>query len=116
MPNTKEAKTNSEDNNSSAAVDMGKLGLMLAPASRVDGSGSKGVVVTGVDSSGLAAEHGFSTGDVILEVSGKQVSTPGEVREAIGQAKQEGRKAVLMRVKSGDNTRFVALPVEKGQG
>jgi len=53
---------------------------------------------------------------VILEVSGKQVSTPGEVREAIGQAKQEGRKAVLMRVKSGDNTRFVALPVEKGQG
>jgi serine protease Do len=116
MPNTKEAKTNSEDNNSSAAVDMGKLGLMLAPASRVDGSGSKGVVVTGVDSSGLAAEHGFSTGDVILEVSGKQVSTPGEVREAIGQAKHEGRKAVLMRVKSGDNTRFVALPVEKGQG
>jgi serine protease Do len=116
MPNTKEAKNNSEDRNSAGAVDVGKLGLMLAPASRVEGSGSKGVVVTGVDSSGIAAEHGFSTGDVILEVGGKQVSSPGDVREAIGQAKQEGRKAVLMRVKSGDNTRFVALPIEKGQG
>jgi serine protease Do len=116
MPNTKEARNNSEDSNSSAAIDVGKLGLMLAPASRVQGSGNEGVVVTGVDSSGVAAEHGFTTGDVITQVNGQTVNTPGDVREAIGKARQDGRKNVLMRVKSGDNTRFVALPIVTKQG
>jgi serine protease Do len=114
LPNQKEAKNNSEDNNSGAAAEMGKLGLTLAPASRVEGAGKQGVVVTNVDSSGVAAEHGFSTGDVILEVSGKSVETPGDVRNAIGVARKDGRKNVLMRVKSGDNTRFVALPIGQG--
>jgi serine protease Do len=90
---------------------MGKLGLTLAPAARVQGAGKQGVVVTDVDSSGVAAEHGFSAGDVILEVGGKSVTTPGDVREAIGGARKDGRKNVLIRLKSGDNTRFVALPI-----
>jgi len=114
LPNQKEASNTSEDNNGNASANIGKLGLTLAPADRVQGAGKQGVVVTGVDSSGVAAEHGFSTGDVILEVGGKQVSTPGDVRSAIGTARHEGRKNVLMRVKSGDNTRFVALPIGQG--
>jgi serine protease Do len=114
LPNEKEAKNTSNDDNSNAAADIGKLGLTLAPATRVQGAGDHGVVVTGVDTSGVAAEHGFSTGDVILEVSGKTVSTPGDVRNAIGVAHKDGRKNVLMRVKSGDNTRFVALPIGQG--
>ena len=68
-------------------------------------------MVTGVDSSGVAADHGFSTGDVILEVAGKSVSTPADVRKAIASARTDGKRSVLVRVKSGDNTRFVALPV-----
>jgi len=72
------------------------------------------VVVTGVDSSGVAADHGFSTGDVILEVAGKSVSTPADVREMITAARTDGKHSVLIRLKSGDNTRFVALPVGKG--
>ncbi|HEY6025761.1 MAG TPA: Do family serine endopeptidase [Pseudolabrys sp.] len=114
LPNEKEAKNTTDDNNGSNAADIGKLGLTLAPATRVQGAGDNGVVVTGVDTSGVAAEHGFSTGDVILEISGKSVSTPGDVRNAIGVARKDGRKNVLMRVKSGDNTRFVALPIGQG--
>ena len=63
----------------------------LRPA-RVAGAGSEGVVVTGVDSSGVAADHGFSTGDVILEVAGKSVSTPADVRNVIASART-GRQA-----------------------
>ncbi len=114
LPNQKEARNASQDDNGSVSAAIGKLGLTLAPAERVQGAGKRGVVVTGVDSSGVAAEHGFSTGDVILEVGGKDVSTPGDVRNAIGTARHEGRKNVLMRVKSGDNTRFVALPIGQG--
>ena len=114
LPNQKEGKNEPSNDNGSATADIGKLGLTLAPASRVNGAGDQGVVVTNVDGSGVAAEHGFSTGDVILEISGKQVSSPGDVRNAIGVARKDGRKNVLMRVKSGDNTRFVALPIGQG--
>jgi len=112
LPNAKEARANSEDGDNSA--DLGKLGLTLAPAARVSGSGSEGVVVTGVDSNGVAADHGFSTGDVILEVAGKSVSTPADVRDVVSSARTDGKRSVLMRVKKGDNTRFVALPLENG--
>ncbi len=114
LPATKEARAAPDNDNGDAAVDIGKLGLTLAPAARVRGSGDKGVVVTGVDSSGVAAEHGFSQGDVIVSVNGKEVSTPAEVRTEIGKARQEGRKNVLMHVKSGDNMRFVPLPIGQG--
>jgi serine protease Do len=86
------------------------LGLQLAPASSVAGSGSEGVVVTGVSPDGPAAERGFKTGDVILEVAGKPVSNPADIRKALEDARKDNKRTVLMRVKSGDNTRFVALP------
>jgi serine protease Do len=112
MPNTKEVRAGSEGNDNGA--DLGKLGLTLAPAARVAGAGVEGVVVTGVDSTSVAADHGFSTGDVILEVAGKSVSTPADVRDVVASARTEGKRSVLIRVKKGDNTRFVALPVGRG--
>jgi serine protease Do len=115
MPKQQQANnagSNKEQGESSA--NLAKLGLTLAPAAHVAGAGSEGVVVTGVDSSGVAADHGFSTGDVILEVAGKSVATPADVRKVIGSARSEGKRTVLMRVKKGDGTRFVALPVGNG--
>jgi serine protease Do len=114
MPNSKEAKANSDEKDASGNIDLGKLGLTLAPASRVAGAGDKGVVVTGVDASGVAASHGFATGDVILEVAGKKVATPAEIRKEIDQVRSDGKRTVLMRVKKGDSARFVALPVGRG--
>jgi serine protease Do len=113
LPNSKEARADvtTPDNGN---VDLGKLGLTLAPADRVAGAGKQGVVVTGVDSSGVAADHGFTTGDVILEVAGKSVSSPADVRKEITSARTDGKRTILLRVKSGDNTRFVALPVGNG--
>ena len=116
LPNAKEANAKSDDNKDSdnGAQSLARLGLTLAPATRVAGAGEQGVVVTGVDSSGVAADRGFSTGDVILEVAGKAVSTPADVRTTIASARSAGQRTVLLRVKSGDNTRFVALPVGRG--
>jgi serine protease Do len=89
----------------------GALGLTLAPAGSVGGAGSQGVVVTDVNPNGPAAERGLRTGDVILDVGGKAVSTPNDVRKAVADARQGGKRTVLMRVKSEQGTRFVALPV-----
>src|SRR5450631_3169190 len=114
MPAAKEARADSNTPSDNGSADIAKLGLTLAPAARVAGAGSEGVVVTGVDSSGIAADHGFSTGDVILEVAGKPVSTPADVRTVITGARNDGKRNVLMRVKKGEATRFVALPVGSG--
>jgi len=90
-----------------------RLGLGLAPAKSVSGAGSEGLVVTEVDPNGPAAERGVKTGDIILEVGGKPVKDPSEVRKILGDAKKDGKKSVLLRVKSGTQTKFVALPFER---
>ncbi|HWJ72139.1 MAG TPA: Do family serine endopeptidase [Kaistia sp.] len=73
----------------------------------------KGVVVSEVDPDGAAAEQGIQPGDVILAVGGSEVSRPGDVEREVVDAKKAGMKAVLVRIKSGDHTRFVALPFGK---
>jgi serine protease Do len=65
-----------------------------------------------VDPDGPAAEHGFRSGDVILNVGGKSVSNVGDVRSALSAAKDSGKHSVLMRVKTADATRFVAIPLK----
>jgi len=90
------------------------LGMSLAPAQDVEGLGRQGVVVLGVDPNGPAAQNGVETGDIILDVSGKSVQTPSQVREAINQTRSQGRRSVLMRVKSQQGTKFVALPIAQG--
>ena len=88
------------------------LGLKLAPAGSVLGTGEQGVMVTGVDPTGLGADQGLELGDVILEVSGKSVATPAEIRSALGDARRHGKEQVLLRLRSGDATRFVAVPID----
>ena len=68
-------------------------------------------MITKVKPDSAAAEHGIQTGDVILDVAGKAVSTPAEVQKDIQDYRASGERNVLMRLRSGDRTRFVALPV-----
>jgi serine protease Do len=109
LPKQVEARGRGGDDRGGAPSESA-LGLQLAPAGSVAGSGSEGVVVTGVNPDGPAAERGFKTGDVILEVAGKAVSSPTDVRKALDEARKDNKRTVLMRVKSGEGTRFVALP------
>jgi serine protease Do len=90
---------------------VSELGLSLAPAGSVAGANGPGVVVTGVKPDSAAAERGFQPGDVILEVDGKVVSTPAEVSKDINGYQASGKRSVLLRVRSGDRTAFVALPL-----
>jgi serine protease Do len=112
LPKQRVASRNSDrdDRGGSDSMDVPKLGLTLAPANRVGGAGDKGVVVTSVDPDGTAADR-FRTGDVILDVGGSTVSSPSDVRKAIKEAQNGGKRTVLMRVKSGPGTRFVAVPL-----
>jgi serine protease Do len=117
LPNTVEAKAdndNSDRGGVTRGTDVPKLGLTVAPANGVAGAGKEGVVVTEVDPKSAAAERGFKEGDVILEVAGKTVASAGDVRDAISSARSDNKNSVLMRVKSGGQSRFVAVPLAKG--
>ena len=67
--------------------------------------------MTQVDPGGHAADSGLEAGDVILEVGGKAVNTPTDVRNAVNDARGHSKHTVLLRVKTGQNIRFVAVPV-----
>jgi serine protease Do len=110
LPNEKQA-ANQQKEHEVPDSDVPKLGLTLAPAGKGAGSDANGVVVTAVDPNGIAAEHGFQVGDVILDISGKSVSSPADVRRQVADAHKEGKRALLFRVKSNGGTRFVALPL-----
>lgn len=91
---------------------MKDLGLTLAPAKDVQGAGDEGVAVTDVDPTSEAAEKGLKAGDVIIEVGGKRVKSPADVSDGVRDAKQKGRKAVLLQIRSDRQPRFVALSLK----
>jgi len=105
MPADKTASAETRNADDNAGPALARLGLKLRPD-----PGQDGVVVAQVDPDGAAADKGLKQGDVILEVAGKAVSQPSQVAEAIKTAKSDGKKSVLVRVKSNNGDHFLTLP------
>jgi serine protease Do len=111
MPNEAQKQANTGEPQNGSERGVPHLGLSVAPAADVAGAGNKGVVITGIDADGPAAEHGLQSGDVILDVGGNSVGTAADLRNALSAAKSSGKHDVLMRVKTAENTHFVAMPI-----
>jgi serine protease Do len=99
------AEAPSDEN--AASGGLGKLGLELEPAK------GGGVKIVSVEPDSPAAEHGLAAGDVIVDAGGQEVAKPADVSAALEGAKSAGRKSVLLRVRSNQSVRFIALPVKK---
>ncbi len=112
LPSDQEARVDTAAPAQPERSQLSALGLSLVPASAVAGAGKDGVLVADVDPEGIAAQKGFTAGDVILEAGGKGVSRPADIAAALETARKDGHKALLMRVKSGDSTRFVAIATQ----
>jgi serine protease Do len=104
-------KTASAEPNEQAPTEtkLPELGMQLQPAE--DGAGVK---VVGVNPDSTASERGIRAGDVIIEVAGKEVNRPADVKDRLAEAVQDKQKKVLVLVRSGDSQRFVALDIDKG--
>jgi serine protease Do len=89
-------------------TELAKLGLTVVPAK----GGHEGVTVAEVDPDGAAGQKGLQAGDVIVDAGGKPVTSAADITAAIDAAKASGHKAVLLRVKSGENFHFVALSTQ----
>jgi len=83
------------------------LGLSLE-----DNADGEGVVVKGVEADSAASQQGIQEGDVIVSIGGSPVDSIEKVQAQVENAKEQGRKAVLMQVRGQQGTRFIALPLE----
>lgn len=71
-----------------------------------------GLVITAIDPTSEAASKGLLEGDVITEAGQQAVTTVADLEGRIQEAKDGGRKSLLMLVRRGGDPRFVALPLE----
>lgn len=89
---------------------LDQLGLSLDPAK--NGSG-EGVAIAEVDPDSDAAVKGLKAGDSILNVNDRVVTSPEDIASEVKKASDLGRRAVLLAVKSGDQTRYVGVQLKK---
>ena len=73
----------------------------------------KGVVVTEVNPSGVAAARDVAPGDVIVEFEQSEVESPAQVKEKLNELQKTPRKVALVILQRAGNQRIIALPVKK---
>jgi serine protease Do len=114
FPNNDKVASLNNGGETESGKELEDLGLSLVPAPDFPGSKAKdGVAVSSVDPSSKAADQGLKRGDIIIEVNGKSVSTADDVVDGIRDARDKGRKNVLLQVRSRDQQRFLALRIDQ---
>jgi S1-C subfamily serine protease len=93
--------------------DASGLGMTVEPltaerARQLGVAASSGLVVTGVQPSGRAADAGILAGDVIAEVDGKPVASVNALRDALG----DGSRPALVLVHREGTTLFLTVERE----
>ncbi|TMV10355.1 DegQ family serine endoprotease [Ruegeria sediminis] len=95
------------------------LGLTIAPLTDkvrselgLDGDAT-GLVVTKVDEASEAFTKGLRVGDVITEAGQQKVETIADLESRMEEAKEAGRKSLLLLVRRGGEPRFVALSLSE---
>jgi serine protease Do len=73
------------------------------------GEGDDGVIVMGVDEASQAFEKGLRAGDLIVEAGQQKVASLSDLSKRIEQAREAGRKSILLLITRGGDRRFVAL-------
>ncbi|AHD08795.1 protease do [Phaeobacter gallaeciensis] len=71
--------------------------------------GMDGLVITSVDETSEAWEKGMRAGDLITEAGQQKLTSISELEARIDEAKEAGRKSLLLLVRRAGEPRFVAL-------
>jgi serine protease Do len=96
-----------------------KLGLTLSALSKEAkehfnlSDDEVGVLVVDVNRDGPAARQGLKRGDIITRVGRTEVTSPDQVVSEVKRAAGEEHMTVLLLIKRGGISRFVAVPLEK---
>ena len=72
---------------------------------------TSGLVIQEVNPESEAAEKGLMPGDIITEAGQQPVAAVSDLNDRITQAREAGRKSLLVLIRRNGEPRFVALPV-----
>ncbi|WP_422048942.1 Do family serine endopeptidase [Shimia sp.] len=73
---------------------------------------TEGLVVTNVDETSKAFEKGLRSGDVLTEAGQQKLRSIDDLEDRIQEAKDAGRKSLLLLVRRAGEPRFVALNIQ----
>jgi serine protease Do len=97
---------------------MESLGLTLAPLDEdmrsrlgMDAS-TEGLMVMAVDQASEAFTKGLREGDLITEAGQQKIVRLQDLEDRIAEARDAGRKSILLLIRRGGDPRFVALSIE----
>jgi len=112
LPGNKNGDDSQDGGGVEKQSDTGKLGLTLQPVTPqvakqfgIEGD-PEGMVVTGVDGGGAAAEAGIARGDIILEINRRAVNSADDVQAALDSA---GGKPVLLLLSRRGQTIYLTV-------
>jgi serine protease Do len=101
-----------------APKELETLGLTLAPLDDemraklgLDAS-AEGLMIVAVDQASEAFTKGLTEGDLITEAGQQKVVRLQDLEDRIKEAKDAGRKSILLLVRRGGDPRFVALSIQ----
>ncbi len=107
-----------ENGDDTALTEQVTLGMTISPLddelrSQLDLPGdAEGLIVKDVDELTEAYEKGMRAGDLITEAGQQKLLTLGDLDDRIAEAKEAGRKSLLLLVRRSGEPRFVALSIE----
>lgn len=112
------APASEPDGKPTPPVEKDILGLSLSEVTKelreqleLDDKAS-GLVVRDVDEASEAYEKGLRAGDLLTEAGQQKITTIADLEARIEDAKEAGRKSILMLVRRAGEPRFVALTLE----
>ncbi len=76
-------------------------------------SADEGLVITSINPDSEAASKGLLEGDLITEAGQQKISSVADFEARITEARDAGRKSLLLLVRRGGDPRFVALVLEE---
>ncbi len=74
--------------------------------------GTEGLVVKAIDEAGDAYAKGLRAGDVITEAGQQKVASLKDLETRVTEAKDAGRKSLLLLIRREGEPRFVAVSLE----
>ena len=75
---------------------------------------AEGLVVADVSEDSEAFEKGLRAGDLIVEAGQEKVASVTDLSTRIDEAKEAGRKSILLLIRRSGDPRFVALTLDQG--
>jgi serine protease Do len=95
------------------------MGMTLAPLTPETAAqlglaeDARGLAVTAVDPASEAYGKGLREGDVITEAGQQAVATLADLEDRVAEAREAGRRSLLLLVRRAGDPRFVALSIEE---